>query len=69
MSSDNIDNILAKSATDESRTDDAEEQSQNVIVIIEGFTMEEKVKNITVIVETINPIVVKSVKEKSIKAY
>ena len=44
MSSDNIDNILAKSATDESRTDDAEEQSQNVIIIIEGFTMEEKVK-------------------------
>ena len=72
---------IAKSAMDESWAEDVKELGENVLVIIEGLTMYlneadvkkifeiigSKFKNITVFVETMNPLVVKSVKEKSIK--
>ena len=72
---------IAKSATDESWTNEVADRSENILVIIEGLTMylnesdvkkifeiiSKHFKNTTVFVETMNPLVVKSVKEKSIK--
>lgn len=71
---------IAKSAMDETYVDDITFYNENVLVIIEGLTMylkEDDVKkmfsiidqsfqNVTVMVETMSPFVVKHVKEKSI---
>ena len=71
---------IAKSAMDETYVDDITFHNEDVLVIIEGLTMylnEEDVKkmfsiinqsfqNVTVLVETMSPFVVKHVKEKSI---
>ena len=71
---------IAKSAMDETYVDDITFHNEDVLVIIEGLTMylkEDDVKkmfsiidqsfqNVTVMVETMSPFVVKHVKEKSI---
>lgn len=71
---------IAKSAMNASYVDDITYHNENVLVIIEGLTMylkEDDVKkmfsiidqsfqNVTVMVETMSPFVVKHVKEKSI---
>lgn len=70
--------VIAKSAMDETWIDDIQE-SQNILVIIEGLTMYlqqedvqkifsiiQKFHSVTVFVETMSPFIVKNVKEKSI---
>ena len=72
---------IAKSAIDDSYIDDINYHGENVLVIIEGLTMylgekdikkmfsiiEKSFQNVTVMVETMSPFVVKHVKEKSIE--
>ena len=72
---------IAKSAIDDSYIDDINYHGENVLVIIEGLTMylcekdikkmfsiiEKSFQNITVMVETMSPFIVKHVKEKSIE--
>ena len=72
---------IAKSAMDDSYIDDIDYHCENVMVIIEGLTMylcekdirkifsiiEKSFQEVTVMVETMSPFVVKHVKEKSIE--
>ena len=72
---------IAKSAMDDSYVDDIDYHGENVLVIIEGLTMylcekdirkmffiiEKSFQEVTVMVETMSPFVVKHVKEKSIE--
>ena len=72
---------IAKSAMDDSYIDDIDYHGENVPVIIEGLTMylcekdirkmfliiEKSFQEVTVMVETMSPFVVKHVKEKSIE--
>lgn len=72
---------IAKSAMDASYVDEIEYAGENVLVVIEGFTMylkeadvlqifsiiEKAFPKVTVMVETMSPFVVKHVKEKSIE--
>ena len=72
---------IAKSAMDDSYIDDIDYHGENVLVIIEGLTMylcekdirkmffiiEKSFQEVTVMVETMSPFVVKHVKEKSIE--
>lgn len=72
---------IAKSAMDESYINDINYHGENVLVIIEGLSMylqEEDIKtifnilyksfnNLTVMIETMSPFVVKHIKEKSIE--
>ena len=72
---------IAKSAMDDSYVDDIDYHCENVLVIIEGLTMylcekdirkmffiiEKSFQEVTVMVETMSPFVVKHVKEKSIE--
>ena len=72
---------IAKSAMDDSYVDDIDYHGENVLVIMEGLTMylcEKDIRKIfsiigksfqevTVMVETMSPFVVKHVKEKSIE--
>ncbi|MCM1579346.1 MAG: class I SAM-dependent methyltransferase [Ruminococcus sp.] len=73
---------IAKSATDESRADDIEKTAPSYLVVIEGLSMylsKKDIKkilaiisgnfgNVTLYMETMSPMVVKNVKEKSIEA-
>ena len=72
---------IAKSAMDASYIDDIDYHGKNILVIIEGLTMylcekdirkmffiiEKSFQEVTVMVETMSPFVVKHVKEKSIE--
>ena len=72
---------IAKSTMDDSYIDDIDYHGENVLVIIEGLTMylcekdirkmffiiEKSFQEVTVMVETMSPFVVKHVKEKSIE--
>ena len=72
---------IAKSAMDDSYVDDINYHGENVLVIFEGLTMylcekdirkmffiiEKSFQEVTVMVETMSPFVVKHVKEKSIE--
>ena len=72
---------ITKSAMDDSYVDDIDYHGENVLVIIEGLTMylnekdikkifsiiEKSFQEVTVMVETMSPFVVKHVKEKSIE--
>ena len=72
---------IAKSAMDDSYIDDIDYHGENVLVIIEGLTMylcekdirkmlfiiEKSFQEVTEMVETLSPFVVKHVKEKSIE--
>lgn len=72
---------IAKSAMDASYTGDIEYGGENVLVIIEGLSMylseadvlqmmsiiEKTFRNVTVMIETMSPFVVKHIKEKSIE--
>lgn len=72
---------IAKSAMDASYTDEMEYSGENVLVIIEGLSMylseadvlqmmsiiEKTFQNVTVMIETMSPFVVKHIKEKSIE--
>ncbi|MCM1060163.1 MAG: class I SAM-dependent methyltransferase [Eubacterium sp.] len=73
---------IAKSAMDEAWADDIEKNASSYLVVIEGLSMylsESDIKkilsiiscnfrNITLYIETMSPIVVKNIKEKSIEA-
>ena len=75
-------NLIAKSAMDESWSNDISEIKNNVLVIIEGLSMylsendikkilniiDRKFDRVTIYMETMNPFVVRHVKEKSIDA-
>ena len=72
---------IAKSAMDDSYVDDIDYHGENVLVIIEGLAMylsekdirkifsiiEKSFREVTVMVETMSPFVVKHMKEKSIE--
>ena len=72
---------IAKSAMDASYTNEMEYGGENVLVIIEGLSMylseadvlqmmsiiEKTFQNVTVMIETMSPFVVKHIKEKSIE--
>ena len=72
---------IAKSAMDASYTNEMEYGGENVLVIIEGLSMylseadvlqmlsiiEKTFRNVTVMIETMSPFVVKHIKEKSIE--
>ena len=72
---------IAKSAMNDSYIDDIDYHGKNILVIIEGLTMylcekdirkmffiiEKSFQEVTVMVETMSPFVVKHVKEKSIE--
>lgn len=74
--------LIAKSAMDESWADDVEETGEKVLVVAEGLVMylteadvkqilsivNRRFRNVEVIVETMNPWIMKHIREKSIEA-